>query len=170
MKSNYRSIHNMLLAAGLLGVTLWIQACGCGAFTCTDNPPRTDDSIEIFFSQDSLSGDGFFAGELKQLMLIKVAKTSEAEQLDTLMPGPNVNIVTSVVVGPTTFADGDDWVNYDYLIKNISPVVNSTLADIEVSGEFDDSDCCTIYFNKTKKYSFDGQIINNPEYLPLILR
>jgi hypothetical protein len=170
MKSKYAYVYNMLLAVGMLGISLWAQSCGCRQFSCPDIPPRTDDAIEIFFSQDSLSGDGFFSGELSNLMLIKLAKTTEAEQLDTLMPGPNVRIVTSVVIGPATFGDGDDWVNFDYLIKNIAPVVNATLADIQVSGEFDDSDCCTVYINKTKQYNFDGQLINNPGYRPLILR
>lgn len=170
MKSQYRFVYNILVAAALLGTAMWIEACGCRSLGCPDIPARTDDAIEIFFSQDSVSGDGFFAGELKNLMLIKLAKTTEAEELDTLMPGPNVNLVTSVVVGPATFGDGDDWVNYDYQIKNIDPVVNSTLADIQVSGEFDDSDCCTVYVNRTKQYNFDGLQINNPEYLPVILR
>lgn len=170
MKSKYPYLSNMLLIFAALGTTLWIQSCGCGQLNCPDNPPRTDDSIEIWFSQDTLSGDGFFAGELSNLMLIKLEKTSEAKELDTLSPGPGVRVITSVLIGPATFGDGDNWVNFDYQIKNIDPVVNYTLADIVVDGEFDDRDCCTIYVNTAKRYSFDGQVINNPAYIPVILR
>lgn len=170
MKSNTQSICYILIAGGLFISTLFLQACTCKNFTCPDEIPRTADGIGIAFSEDTLSGDGFFVGELKEIRIIKTSKTSPIEYLDTIMPSGGVTRVVSLVIGPNTFLEPDTWTDFDYIIENDDPAVLHTISDIKVGGELEEGTCCEMYINTEKEYLWDGQLVANPFFVPIVLR
>ncbi len=170
MKSNTQSICYILVAVGLLISTLFMQACTCKNFTCPDETPRNADAIGIAVSEDTVSGDGFFVGELSEIRIIKTTRTSPVEYLDTIVPPAGVTRVASLVIGPSTFFEPDTWTDFDYIIENDDPAVFHIISDIKVGGELEEGTCCEMYTNTEKQYLWDGQLVADPFFVPLILR
>lgn len=170
MKSKTQSISYILMTAGLFISVLFIQACTCKNFTCPDQIPRTADAIIIAISEDTVSGDGFFVGELSEIRIIKTSRTTPVEYLDTIVPPAGETRIASLIIGPNTFSEPDVWADFDYIIENEDPAVFHTLSDITVGGELEEGTCCEMYINTEKQYLWDGQLVAEPLFVPVILR
>jgi hypothetical protein len=149
-----------------VAVISFLAAGCCAGIDCF---PATKDADAISFQFASFEAgatDGFLAHELANFYVIKTEKNDLNAGIDTVFKTPIQDAFGLFMIGPNASFKDTAWADYGYVIQNDDPYFRHTLTDIQVSGEFDDSGCCTTYRNTKKIFKLDGKQTTKSE-LPL---